>query len=102
MDQTSDLLFLVPSIYDGIESMLHRNMVKCIISSGAPFGRLRRERLMKSIMQGTRAYEILGSTETGGIGFSKLDHEEAIFQLLETVTLKFKERWYIQFLFFRS
>ena len=82
-----DLLIAVPSQWSLIQYVLEHGGLGTLVSSGAPFGVQREESLR--LYQGSYqyAYEILGSTETGGIAHRRLDQEDRLFQLFEEVSV---------------
>lgn len=86
--QSADLLIAVPSQWSLIDSLLDVGEIKRLISSGAAFG-LERTRLLQQHPRKPReAYEILGSTETGGIGYRSLLTDSSCFELLEGVHIE--------------
>lgn len=85
----ADLLISVPSQWSFVEALLRETPVHRLVSSGAPFGRDRAQRLKEHPQKPFESWEILGSTETGGMGYRRIDANEdhAQFELLDGVEL---------------
>ena len=82
-----DLLVAVPSQWSLIQYVLEHGGMGTLVSSGAPFGSQREEALKLYRGSYSQAFEILGSTETGGIAHRRLDAGESFFQLFDEVNL---------------
>ncbi len=85
---TADLLVAVPSQWSFVEAMLEQTTVKRFVSSGAPFGLERAERLRRHPKRPVHAWEIIGSTETGGLGTRRIGDRDDAFELLDGVEIE--------------
>lgn len=86
----SSVLVAVPSLFPYVEELLRAGRVQgVLLFSGAPLGLARREALRTLFKEhpGNQAFEILGSTESGGIGVSPVAVETHAFELLPGVHL---------------
>jgi acyl-coenzyme A synthetase/AMP-(fatty) acid ligase len=99
------LLVSVPSLFPYVEELLVAGRVRgAVVFSGAPLGEERRARaraargltlrtasdefeLLNAPLAGEGVYEVLGSTETGGLGVSDARTAQAAFRLLPGVEL---------------
>lgn len=75
----------VPATWSFVKDLLNSRSVGTLVMSGAAFGVKRRSELQGLTMQPERAFEILGSTETGGIGMRSLLEPEDCFRCLPSV-----------------
>jgi len=83
----ADLLIAVPSQWSLIDSLLDQGSIGTLVSSGAPFGQQRQRLLQQHPGKPKAAFEILGSTETGGIGYRSLAGSSSDFELLDGVEI---------------
>ncbi|WP_176736319.1 AMP-binding protein [Oligoflexus tunisiensis] len=77
----------VPATWSFVKDLLDTKSLGTLVMSGAPFGDKRRRELQWLSRQPTRAWEILGSTETGGIGARSLLGADDFFQCLPSVRI---------------
>lgn len=75
----------VPATWSFVKDLLKVRPVGTLVMSGAPFGAKRRGELQNLSSKPERAWEILGSTETGGIGMRSLLEPEDCFRCLPSV-----------------
>lgn len=87
----SRVLVAVPSLFPYVVELLRAGRVRgTVIFSGSPLGPARREAL-RSLFQeisGNRAFEVLGSTESGGIGVSDVNTSDPLFEPFPSVRLQ--------------
>lgn len=83
----SDLLIMVPAHWHLLNYLKTFHDCRTLVSSGAAFGPERQAELLEERVCG-RAYEILGSTETGGVGYRRLDVEDSEFRLFPGIRLE--------------
>lgn len=82
-----ELLVGVPAQWSLMAHLLAQGRCGTLISSGASFGVHRREELELFRSSVAQAFEILGSTETGGIAFRSLFGTEGPYELLSGVEI---------------
>lgn len=75
----------VPATWSFVKDLLNSRSLGTLVMSGAPFGTKRRSELQELSHKPERALEILGSTETGGIGLRSLLEPEDCFRCLPSV-----------------
>ncbi len=80
------LLITVPTLWPVAREIILQKNVCNLISSGAAFGD-RNEISLKELGKPTRYWEVLGSTETGGIGYREMPGEQ-IFKQFEGVEIR--------------
>jgi acyl-coenzyme A synthetase/AMP-(fatty) acid ligase len=97
----------VPATWSFVKDLLACKTIGILVMSGAPFGEKRRQELQGLSCPPEQALEILGSTETGGIGMRSLltmddsfhclpsvcVREDAGLQWVESPYLKPEQRW---------
>lgn len=71
-DGPIDLLVAVPALWPLVQHIVDRWPVRTLVTSGAALNAGRQAELAASAKPPERAFEIIGSTETGGIGFRRL------------------------------
>ncbi len=74
------LVIGVPATWSFVKDLLDEDMLENLVMSGAPFGGARSQQLRQREKQLQQTFEILGSTETGGLGYRSLLDEKAPFQ----------------------
>ncbi|HET9240577.1 MAG TPA: AMP-binding protein [Oligoflexus sp.] len=77
----------VPATWSFVKDLLNSRSLGTLVMSGAPFGAKRRGELQEFSRKPERAVEILGSTETGGIGMRSLLEPEDCFRCLPSVRI---------------
>jgi acyl-coenzyme A synthetase/AMP-(fatty) acid ligase len=77
----------VPATWSFVKDLLVCKSISMLVMSGAPFGDKRRSELLGLERKPERAWEILGSTETGGIGSRSLLHMDDAFRCLPSVNV---------------
>lgn len=87
LPSASDLLIMVPAHWHLLTHIQSFHRCRTLVSSGGPFGPERQEELLQE-RASERAFEILGSTETGGIGYRRLDEAGSEFQLFPGIRLE--------------
>jgi hypothetical protein len=75
----------VPATWSFVKDLLACKTLGILVMSGAPFGDIRRQELQTLTQRPERALEILGSTETGGIGMRSLLTVDDCFRCLPSV-----------------
>lgn len=83
-----DLMITVPAHWSLIKKIWSETRTMRVVSSGAVFGKERREELREERKAFDHYHEILGSTETGGIGHRLLEDETPFFTLFQGVEFK--------------
>jgi acyl-coenzyme A synthetase/AMP-(fatty) acid ligase len=82
-----DLLVMVPATFSYAQRLSEKMIFGAMVTSGAPFGVDRTARLRSWVRRPAVIYEILGSTETGGVGYRRLDLGEEAFTCFPGVHL---------------
>ena len=84
-----DLLVMVPALWSAVAHFLSSHPIATLVSSGAPFGADRRQQLGSELVGNCgRALEVLGSTETGGLGYADLlNPSDDSFTLFAGITI---------------
>ncbi|MGE0174545.1 MAG: AMP-binding protein [Oligoflexales bacterium] len=82
-----DLLVTVPALWSPLENDLPSLKVRTMVTSGAEFGLQRLARFQNLPSRPERLIDILGSTETGAIGYRYLDLGDQEYTLMNTVEL---------------
>lgn len=87
-----DVVVAVPPLWSLLERLLPRLNPRLVLSSGAPFGTRRAEAARTLRQHNTLSFsvvDVLGSTETGGIGYREVvgQHPEDYFTAFEGVHL---------------
>jgi hypothetical protein len=75
----------VPATWSFVKDLLLCKKLGILVMSGAPFGDKRRQELQELSTRPENALEILGSTETGGIGMRSLLVMNDVFHCLPSV-----------------
>ncbi len=88
LPEISDLMVIVPAHWSVLTHLWKVSRSCTLVSSGAAFGEARTQGLRQYKSRFERFFEILGSTETGGIGYRRLDLESEIFTLFEGIRLE--------------
>lgn len=88
-----DFLVTVPPLWNLVSQWVQRASPKCIWSSGAAFGMERSEQALalRQLNCDFELFDIVGSTETGGIGYRNVTSVESIpgsFTLFDEVDLE--------------
>jgi acyl-CoA synthetase (AMP-forming)/AMP-acid ligase II len=85
----------VPETWSFVKDLLNSRLLGTLVMSGAAFGTKRRSELQELTRKPERALEILGSTETGGIGMRSLLEPEDCFRCLPSVHVmeESSEQW---------
>ena len=88
----ADLVVSVPPLWSCLEVLLEEFRSAVFVSSGAAFGRRRAEaaaRMRRDICASFQIVDVVGSTETGGIGWRQVvgDKVEECFSLFDGVSL---------------
>lgn len=78
----------VPATWSFVKDLLVCKSLGLLVMSGAPFGERRRQELLELPQKPNEALEILGSTETGGLGFRSLLENVDYFKPLPSVTIR--------------
>ncbi|MBC7659152.1 MAG: AMP-binding protein [Chitinophagaceae bacterium] len=84
----ADLLITVPAHWSTITHLWSQIHTPTVVSSSAFFGEERTLALSEHRHAFDRYFELLGSTETGGIGYRRIDHEGCSFRLFEGVRIE--------------
>ncbi|MEQ3529430.1 AMP-binding protein [Pseudoalteromonas sp. XMcav11-Q] len=82
-------VILTPTMFDFVADQLSQNHCY-LISSGAPFKGEKEQKLadlISSLSLSIQAFEVLGSTETGGIGYRPLGNNETHFTKFTAVDI---------------
>ncbi|MDQ3230586.1 MAG: AMP-binding protein, partial [Pseudobdellovibrionaceae bacterium] len=77
----------VPATWSFVKDLLACKSLGTLVMSGAPFGESRRRELQALPQKPQSAWEILGSTETGGLGFRSLLQRDDSFRCLKSVRI---------------
>ncbi|MCX6128549.1 MAG: AMP-binding protein [Proteobacteria bacterium] len=85
--ESVDLLIAVPATWSLVKVILQQQAIATLVMSGAAFGESRQSELMQLDPAPERTYEILGSTETGGIAYRRLDQGACDFHLMPSVEI---------------
>ncbi len=75
----------VPATWSFVKDLLACKTLDTLVMSGAPFGEKRRGELQMQSRKPNETWEILGSTETGGIGMRSLLRGDERFHCLPSV-----------------
>lgn len=84
----TDLTITVPAHWSVLTHLWSDHRTPTVVSSGAFFGQERAAELLKHKESFERYFEILGSTETGGIGYRRVDQEGYAFTLFEGIRVE--------------
>ena len=91
--ESCDVLLMVPAQWSSVARYLADYKVGLLVSSGAPFGRHRQDELRTRLFhQCSEAVEILGSTETGGLGYRNLLEDSESFAFFSGVHIHNSDR----------
>jgi acyl-coenzyme A synthetase/AMP-(fatty) acid ligase len=97
--QRADVVVTVPALWSPLrEALRGRSRPLFIFSSAAAWGERRTQEFLELNLPTTRLFEILGSTETGGIGHHEIKpNPDPAFHLFDGVTL-FEEQgnWFLR------
>jgi acyl-coenzyme A synthetase/AMP-(fatty) acid ligase len=94
----SDILVTVPALWSPIREFLAEHSdSRIIFSSGAPWGEKRAAEFSQLNLSGVSLFEVLGSTETGGIGYRQVvGVGDESFKLFSDVEIFEQENmWYL-------
>lgn len=97
----SDLIITVPSHYNLMTLVWEFAFTRSVVSSGAPLGQEREKNIAEApARRFERYWEILGSTETGGIAYRRVDQRQLFrpFPKIRMETLEKGTRIYSPFL----
>jgi hypothetical protein len=83
----ADLVVAVPALWSALKGVLAATPVPFVVSSGAPWDALREAEFL-ALGLPTRLLDILGSTETGGLGYRPLGNRpQEVFRAFDGVEL---------------
>ncbi|RYZ53762.1 MAG: hypothetical protein EOP07_17240 [Proteobacteria bacterium] len=88
---TVDLLVSVPAHWNLIKRIWAETYTTRVVSSGSVFGKERSEELAQYKGAFDHYHEILGSTETGGIGHRLLEEQSPVYTLFEGISFEERE-----------
>lgn len=91
LPESIDLLVTVPAIWSLVKHYCEHRDIKRFVTSGAAFGEKRQNDLIAFPSKPNLCFEVLGSSETGGIAWRNLVIDSD-FHLLSSVTLKLEEQ----------
>lgn len=86
-----DLTITAPAHWSVLTHLWTQLRSRIVVTSGAFFGQARALELLEHKKSFDRYFEILGSTETGGIGFRRVDQPGFSFTLFEGIRLEEKD-----------
>ncbi len=87
-----DLLVSSPALWQQVKQYCQKQIAKIVVSSGAPFGRKRRTEINDLKIMPQAMWEILGSTETGGLGYRSLfAPEDRCYRLFPGINLSWRQ-----------
>ncbi len=80
-----ELVIAVPATWSFVKELMEHRLLQTLILSGSAFGQTRQLELLARQDQLQNCWEILGSTETGGLGYRNLLTGEGVFTPMPSV-----------------
>ncbi len=80
-----ELVIAVPATWSFVKDLMEHRLLHTLIMSGSAFGKIRQLELLARQNQLQSCLEILGSTETGGLGYRNLLIGESAFKAMPSV-----------------